>query len=88
MVKEAFVGKQFRPPPNPAKLTDSRARDYIKLYGRKSQELDAMDPRYLKELAEDYIKDSIDWSAWEVARDLEDEMKAALIDAADTIKRW
>jgi len=36
MVKEAFVGKQFRPPPNPAKLTDSRARDYIKLYGRKS----------------------------------------------------
>jgi len=47
-----------------------------------------MDPRYLKELAEDYIKDSIDWSAWEVARDLEDEMKAALIDAADTIKRW
>lgn len=36
--------EQYDPPPNPAKLTDSRSTDYIENYGESSWELDALDP--------------------------------------------
>lgn len=36
--------EEYDPPPNPAKFTDSRARDYVALYGDESWELDALDP--------------------------------------------
>ncbi len=39
--------KQYKPPPNPAKLTDSRATAYIEKFGTKSWELDALPPREL-----------------------------------------
>lgn len=38
------------PPPNPAKLTDSRCSGYIAKYGDKSWELDALEPRYMEEI--------------------------------------
>ena len=37
--------EQYNPPPNPAKLTDSRYQSYISEYGEESWELDALDPR-------------------------------------------
>lgn len=37
-------------PPNPAKITDSRAKAYIAQYGNSSWELDALDPEYLAAL--------------------------------------
>lgn len=42
--------ERLRPPPNPAKLTDSRARGYIREYGAQSWELDALDPAMLADL--------------------------------------
>lgn len=42
--------EQYKPPPNPAKLTDSRATSYVSRYGRESWELDALDPKVLAEL--------------------------------------
>lgn len=54
-----------RPPPNPAKVTDSRFADYEKLYGSKSWELDALSPKFLDELIEDNITALIDDDAWE-----------------------
>lgn len=42
--------KQYGPPPNPAKLTDSRCADYIEQYGEESWELDALEPPVLVEL--------------------------------------
>lgn len=56
--------KQYNPPPNPAKLTDTRARDYISVHGDMSWELDALEPRVLDTLIQDAIKDHIDWDAW------------------------
>ena len=41
---------KYNPPPNPAKLTDSRCTGYIDKYGDKSWELDALDPHTLNEL--------------------------------------
>lgn len=42
--------QQYNPPPNPAKLTDTRAGDYVAKFGRQSWELDALPPRVLVEL--------------------------------------
>jgi hypothetical protein len=42
--------EQYAPPPNPAKLTDSRARGYIDNYGDESWELDALDPTTITDL--------------------------------------
>lgn len=40
----------YNPPPNPAKITDSRASQYIRKYGYESWELDALEPQMLNEL--------------------------------------
>jgi hypothetical protein len=40
----------FSPPPNPAKITDSRAENYIKKFGETSWELDALDPEEIERL--------------------------------------
>lgn len=50
---------QYSPPPNPAKLTDSRAMDYISRFGRSSWELDALDPSILHKLIQDTITSHI-----------------------------
>lgn len=56
--------EEKKPPPNPAKLTDSRAKGYMALYGRSSWELDALDPMYLEEIVQDEIVHRIDEAAW------------------------
>lgn len=42
--------EEFNPPPNPAKVTDSRYATYVAEYGEESWELDALDPEYMEEL--------------------------------------
>lgn len=42
--------EQYSPPPNPAKLTDSRCECYMQRFGNESWELDALDPTTLSEL--------------------------------------
>ena len=37
-------------PPNPAKVTDSRAKEYIARYGGESWELDTLEPRVIDDL--------------------------------------
>ncbi len=41
---------KYNPPPNPAKITDSRARAYMKEFGGQSWELDALDPKVIHNL--------------------------------------
>ncbi|MFE9684125.1 hypothetical protein [Streptomyces sp. NPDC006285] len=57
------------PPPNPAKLTDSRATGYIREHGRSSWELDALEPTLLDRLIEDEIWAYRDADLWEAATD-------------------
>lgn len=40
----------YNPPPNPAKITDSRCGKYIEQYGDESWELDALEPQMLVKL--------------------------------------
>jgi hypothetical protein len=64
--------EQYSPPPNPAKLTDSRAEGYISEYGRESWELDALDPTVIQDLVEGEILARLDREEWDrvVAEDL------------------
>ncbi len=48
--------REYNPPPNPAKLTDSRCAEYIEKYGDSSWELDALEPQVLMELIQEQIK--------------------------------
>ncbi|WP_113699154.1 hypothetical protein [Nonomuraea lactucae] len=57
--------EEYQPPPNPAKLTDSRASGYIASHGRSSWELDALDPTTLARLIEDEIWAWRDPEQWE-----------------------
>jgi hypothetical protein len=51
---------QYKPPPNPAKITDPRARDYIAKYGRVSWEVDALRPEIMMQIVDDAAKEYID----------------------------
>ena len=44
--------EKYNPPPNPAKLTDSRATQYINEFGYDSWELDALEPQVISDLIE------------------------------------
>lgn len=45
----------YSPPPNPAKITDSRSDKYIAEFGNESWELDALKPEVIERLIEDEV---------------------------------
>lgn len=53
-----------QPPPNPAKITDSRAKDYISRFGRTSWELDALAPSVIEGLIQNELEMYIDADIW------------------------
>jgi len=55
---------ELNPPPNPAKLTDSRAEEYVLEYGTESWELDALEPSYIDNLIRESIAPLVDEDAW------------------------
>ncbi len=71
--------KRYRPPPNPAKITDSRATKYIKLHGRESWELDALDPKVLSSLIERTVLSYRDDGKWNDAVLLETKHRNTLM---------
>lgn len=64
--------EQYDPPPNPAKLTDSRAEGYIERFGTDSWELDALDPATLNALITAEIDTYIEWDAFRLRQDEQD----------------
>lgn len=70
--------KKYNPPPNPAKITDPRAKWYIAKYGQSSWELDALKPELLMKLTETEIQKHIDMDKYNAWIALEDEQKQAL----------
>jgi hypothetical protein len=59
--------RKYNPPPNPAKITDSRCAEYIKNYGNESWELDALDPTTLIDVIDKTITEYKDPGPWEEA---------------------
>jgi hypothetical protein len=56
---EALIRK-YNPPPNPAKISDPRAKWYIKEHGQTSWEVDALRPDILSNIIDTSIKKLID----------------------------
>ena len=70
--------EKYNPPPNPAKLSDSRASGYIAKYGAYSWELDALEPRTMRDLISDTIAQYRDKEIYQQRLDLENEYKRVL----------
>ena len=56
--------RKYNPPPNPAKVTDSRFIAYQREYGDESWELDALKPKVMTGLVEKHVKALIDKPKW------------------------
>jgi hypothetical protein len=52
--------EQYNPPPNPTKLTDSRANGYISEFGEECWELDALRPEAIDKLITDAVEEYVD----------------------------
>lgn len=75
--------EQYDPPPNPAKLTDSRCRGYIKEFGPESWELDALDPSVLTALVIGEFNRLVDERAWEERKKAQEEGREKLRNLSD-----
>ncbi len=49
--------EQYGPPPNPAKISDSRSPEYIANYGNDSWELDALEPSVMRDLIDEKVRE-------------------------------
>lgn len=70
--------ERYNPPPNPAKVTDSRAKAYISEYGYESWELDALDPSVMEELIQGEIDAVRDEQKWDEAVEEEETQRGSL----------
>lgn len=72
-----------KPPPNPAKMTDSRFDTYEQLYGQMSWELDALSPKYTNDLLAGEIKTLIEPEEWAAREAQIESVKKTLRDLAE-----
>lgn len=77
--------QEFEPPPNPAKITDSRFEQYQQEHGDESWELDALEPQVIIDLITKNILEVREELAWNNAVDRENEHRSTLTKAA---ARW
>ncbi len=56
--------EQYGPPPNPAKVTDSRFEGYLAEYGDECWELDALEPKVIDQLIRDNVDKHRDMDLW------------------------
>lgn len=78
---------EFEPPPNPAKVTDSRFEEYQKIYGKQSWELDALEPTVLEGLIRDEVESLRNEEAWQRRLDRLNEEKDGLKEIAENYDR-
>lgn len=77
--------REYDPPPNPAKLTDSRSGDYIANFGSSSWELDALEPAVLQALIRREILAHRDEELYQVQEQIEEAERQLVIQASE---RW
>lgn len=80
--------EQYNPPPNPTKLSDSRAEGYIAEFGGECWELDALEPQVIADLARAAIvavRDEVRWFEAEDEERAQKERLSAIADRYDDI---
>ncbi len=75
--------EKYNPPPNPTKLSDSRARGYIQEYGYSCWELDALEPQIISRLIEQNVKKYRDETMYNLVRRREEREMRQLRTMAD-----
>lgn len=75
--------EEFAPPPNPAKLTDSRCGSYISRYGDESWELDALEPRVIHDLITTNVTEFWDYEEVKRVRALVESEKEVMESVAN-----
>lgn len=78
--------EQYRPPPNPAKMSDSRAPAFVARYGASSYEVDALPPNVLAQIVRDALDSVIDREKMDAVIEREEEGKTKLREAAESIE--
>lgn len=78
--------KKYKPPPNPAKMTDPRAKDFVAKYGATSWEVDALEPKVLHALIEKAIKKKLDRELMDKVIEKEEEDKEILTGFVEGLK--
>lgn len=78
--------EQYKPPPNPAKVTDSRAAAYRKRHGDSSWEVDSLDPATFRRLIDSEMRRLIDMERMDRVIAQEKVDKRSLEDAAQWLE--
>lgn len=76
---------KYNPPPNPTKINDTRAGEYIYRYGHDCWELDSLEPKVITELVAKHILDNIDADIWAKAKEKEQEDIDTLTEIVDEL---
>lgn len=77
---------EYDPPPNPAKMSDSRAASYVARHGDSSWEVDALPPQVLDTIIRKGIEEHLDQTMMEKVKEEEAKDKAALMRAVKKLK--
>lgn len=77
--------EKVNPPPNPAKVTDSRYEKYSAEFGEESWELDALEPSYIADLIQGAVFEERDIERWEETYNEQEEERGQI---AKVIQRW
>ena len=78
---------KYKPPPNPTKLTDSRAAAYVEKFGNSSWEVDALPPQRLAQIIRDEFEDVIDMELMDEIKEQEEADKKELLKAVAQIMK-
>jgi hypothetical protein len=76
---------ELKPPPNPAKITDSRFEGYAAEYGDESWELDALEPQYIADLIQTAVFGERDVDLWDAAYQEQETERQQI---QDVIDKW
>ena len=77
--------EEHAPPPNPAKMSDPRAADYVAAHGRQSWEVDALTPNVLMAIIRAAFRTVIDTRAMAAMKKREEQDKTRLRHALETL---
>ena len=78
--------EEYNPPPNPAKMSDSRAAKYVEKHGAESWEVDALPPEVLQELIRSSFEEVVDQDKMDEIIEREEAEKSLLRAAVKNLR--
>jgi len=75
--------EEYQPPPNPAKNTDSRYKDYVRDYSEECWELDALNPQVLVDLITEEVEQRTQGDLFEARIDIQESQRKEIRKVAD-----